>query len=303
MRRLLTLSLSLFIGLSTYALGQDKYDKVQITTIPVGHGIYMLQGAGGNIGVSAGEDGVFMIDDQYSPLTPKIIAAISKISDKPIRFVINTHWHGDHTGGNENLGKTDVIIVAHDNVYKRLSSDQFIKAFDNHVPAAPKAALPVISFNDKVTFHLNGLHIQARHFAPAHTDGDSVIFFKDTNIVHTGDIFFNHMYPFIDTSSGGTIYGMIDATATLLTQVDDETKIIPGHGPLGNKADLQAYHDMLARVVEILTPLAQKNISIEKATEMKPLKELNDKWGGGFFKADMFLGTVYQTIIEHGKTN
>ncbi|VAV87436.1 MBL-fold metallo-hydrolase superfamily [hydrothermal vent metagenome] len=303
MRRLLPLSLSLLIALTSFALGQNKYDKVEITTIPVGHGIYMLQGAGGNIGVSAGEDGVFMIDDQYSPLTPKIIAAISKISDKPIRFVINTHWHGDHTGGNENLGKTDVIIVAHDNVYKRLSSDQFIKAFDRHVPAAPKAALPVISFNDKVTFHLNGLHIQARHFAPAHTDGDSMIFFKGTNIVHTGDIFFNHMYPFIDTSSGGTIYGMIEATATLLTQVDEETKIIPGHGPLANKADLQAYHDMLVRVVEILTPLAQKNIPIEKATEMKPLKELDDKWGGGFFKADMFLGTVYQTIIDHGKTD
>ena len=303
MRRILPLSLSLLIALTSFALGQNKYDEVQITTIPVGHGIYMLQGAGGNIGVSAGEDGVFMIDDQYSPLTPKIIAAIGKISDKPIRFVINTHWHGDHTGGNENLGKTDVIIVAHDNVYKRLSSDQFIKAFDSHVPAAPKAALPIISFNDKVTFHLNGLHIQARHFAPAHTDGDSMIFFKGTNIVHTGDIFFNHMYPFIDTSSGGTIYGMIDAAAKLLTQVDDETKIMPGHGPLANKADLQAYHDMLVRVVEILTPLTRENILVEKATEMKPLKELDDKWGGGFFKTDMFLGTVYQTIIDHGKTD
>lgn len=301
MIRIITLCLSLFMGLTALSHGQDRFAKVEIKTIPVGDGIFMLQGAGGNIGISAGEDGVFMIDDQFSPLTPKILEAIARISTKPIRFLINTHWHGDHTGGNENLGKMGVIIVAHDNVYQRLSTDQFIKAFNMKSPASPKNALPVLSFNDEVTFHLNGLHIQAYHVKNAHTDGDSIIIFKDKNIIHTGDIFFNGFYPFIDSRTGGSIYGMIEAAATLLTHVDDKTKIIPGHGPLANKQDLQNYHDMLVQVVEAVTPLTEKGLSLEEATKLDPLKDLNEKWGGGFLKPEKFLGTIYQTIADHNK--
>ncbi len=299
MVRIISIFLSLFMALTTLSYGQNQYDKVEIKTIPVGEGIYMLQGAGGNIGISTGDDGVFMIDDQFSPLTPKILSAISKISDKPIKFMINTHWHYDHTGGNENLGKKGVVIVAHDNVYKRLSTDQFIVAFKKAVPATPKDGLPVVSFNDQVTFHMNGLHIKAYHVKNAHTDGDSIIIFKDKNIIHTGDIFFNGFYPFIDTSSGGSIYGMIEVAASLLTQVDDNTKIIPGHGPLANKQDLQNFHDMLVRVVETITPLTKKGLSLEEATKRDPLKYLNEEWGDGFLNPNAFLSTIYQTIADH----
>lgn len=298
MNRFIILCLSLFIGLSAFSYAQD-YDKVEIKTTPVGHGVYMLQGAGGNIGISTGEDGVFMIDDQFSPLTSKILAAIGKISDKPVKFLINTHWHYDHTGGNENLGNMGVVIVAHDNVYERLSTDQFMKAFNKHITASPKAALPVVTFNDQVTFHMNGLHIKAHHVKNAHTDGDSIIFFKDVNIVHAGDTFFNGFYPFIDAGANGSIYGMIDSAATLLTLVDDKTKIIPGHGPLANKQDLQNFHDMLVQVVKAVKPLTEKSLSLEEAVKLNPLKGLNDKWGGGFLNPDAFLGTIYQTIADH----
>ncbi|PCI33805.1 MAG: MBL fold metallo-hydrolase [Alphaproteobacteria bacterium] len=299
MLRTILLSLSLALGSIAASHAEGEFDKVQITTIPVGDGVYMLQGAGGNIGVSAGDDGVFMIDDQFSPLTPKILAAIGKISSKPVKFLINTHWHYDHTGGNENLGNKDVVIVAHDNVYQRLSTDQFIKAFNKAVPASPKAALPVISFNDRATFHLNGLHMQARHFANAHTDGDSVIFFQGVNIIHTGDIFFNGLYPFIDASAGGSIYGMIEATAALLQLTDDSTKIIPGHGPLATQQDLQNFHDMLVQVVKVVKPLTDKGLSLEDAVKLDPLKNLNGQWGNGFLNPASFLGTIYQTIADH----
>lgn len=299
MFRIITLGLFLFSGFISLSHAEDEFAKIEIKTTKVSDGIYMLEGSGGNIGIASGEDGIFMIDDQYSPLTPKILAAIKKISPKPIKFMINTHWHFDHTGGNENLGNIDVIIVAHDNVYQRLSTDQFIKAFDKQIPASPKVALPVVSFNDEVTFHLNDQHIQARHFAHAHTDGDSILFFKDKNVIHMGDIFFNGFYPFIDTSSGGSIYGVIDAATAILTQIDDKTKIIPGHGPLANKQDLQNYHDMLVQVVGAVTPLTRQGLSLEEATKRNPLKELNAKWGGGFLKPDMFLGIIYQTIADH----
>ncbi|MBL4800468.1 MAG: MBL fold metallo-hydrolase [Emcibacter sp.] len=299
MFRIITVLLSLVSAFISTSFAQDQFAGIEIKTIKVSEGIYMLEGSGGNIGIATGEDGIFMIDDQYSPLTPKILAAISKISDKPIKFLINTHWHFDHTGGNENLGNMDVVILAHDNVYKRLSAGQLMKDFDKQVPASPKVALPVVSFNDQVTFHLNDLHIQARHFAHAHTDGDSILFFKNKNVIHTGDIFFNGFYPYIDSGSGGSIYGMIDATATLLKLVDDTTKIIPGHGPLANKQDLQTFHDMLVQVVDNVTPLTRQGLSLEEATKRDPLKKLNKKWGNGFLKPDMFLSIIYQTIADH----
>ncbi len=299
MSRFMTLCLSLFLALTVFSHGQDRYAGVKITTLKVGDGIYMLQGAGGNIGISAGEDGVFMIDDQFSPLTPKILAAIHKISPKPVKFLINTHWHGDHTGGNENLGKMGVIIVAQDNVYKRLTKDQFVKAFNSKVPASSKVALPVISFSNNLTFYLNGLQIHAHHYEHAHTDGDSVIMFKNRNIIHTGDIMFNGFYPFIDSNTGGSIYGMIAATADILKHADNKTKIIPGHGPLANKQDLQNFHDMLVTVVEKVTPLARKGLTLDQAVKQDPLKDLNKEWGDGFLSPEKFLGTIYQTIVDH----
>jgi len=296
MNRIISLSIAFFICWAGNVSAQDKYDEIQIITTKVDDGIYMLQGAGGNIGVSVGEDGIFMVDDQFAPLTPKIREALNVISTRPVKFLINTHWHYDHVGGNENLGKMGAVIVAHDNVYQRMSTDQFMKDFSRQVPAAAKAALPVVSFNDKATFHLNGLHILARHYANAHTDGDSVIFFKNKNVIHMGDIYFNGMYPYIDNGSGGDIYGMISAVANVLSQIDNQTKIIPGHGPLANEQDLQNYHDMMVQVVDALTPLASEGVSLDDAQKRDPLKKLNGKWGNGFLKPEMFLKIVYPTI-------
>ena len=219
-----------FLATPNPVKAQQDLENVQIKTIPVADSIYMLIGQGGNIGVSAGDDGIFLIDDQFAPLTGKIRAAVGKISKEPIRFLINTHWHFDHTGGNENLGKAGVVIVAHDNVRQQMSVDQFIELFNREIPASPSIALPVITFNDTTTFHLNGSTIHAFHVEFAHTDGDSVIHFREANVIHTGDVYFNGIYPFIDVDSGGSINGMIAAVNRILALCDDQTKIIPGHG-------------------------------------------------------------------------
>ena len=286
--------LVLSLTLGTFLANAE--DEVKITTTRVADGIYMLQGQGGNMGASVGEDGIVLIDDQYAPLTDKILTALGDISDRPLKFVINTHWHGDHTGGNENLGKKGVIIVAHDNVYERLNASQFQKVIGRKVAAAPKEALPVISFNDRATFHVNGLKLEARHFPYAHTDGDSILFFQHANVIHTGDIFFNGYYPYIDTNAGGSIHGLIKATETLLGMTDIHTKIIPGHGPLANRKNLEDYHLMLKRVVELVDPLVKQGLSLEEIQKRDPLKELNPDWGGGFMTPDRFLEAIYPTL-------
>ena len=283
-------------GLGVPAVAQDDFSQVEIKTMKVTDGIYMLEGAGGNIGVSAGEDGVFLIDDQFAPLTEKIRAAVGEISDGPIRFVLNTHWHFDHTGGNENLGKAGVLIVAHDNVRERMSTEQFLAAFNRVEPAAPQDALPVVTFNDTVTFHLNDEEIHAFHVPPAHTDGDSVVHFKTANVVHMGDLFFNGMYPFIDTSSGGGINGVVAAADRVLAMIGDDTKIIPGHGPLATKKDLAAYHEMLRGVRDAMAKLVAEDKSKEEVLAAKPTAPWDEKWGGGFMNPETFTGIVYDSL-------
>jgi glyoxylase-like metal-dependent hydrolase (beta-lactamase superfamily II) len=278
------------------ATQQDDFDKVEVTSAKVADGIYMLNGRGGNIGVSVGEDGVLLIDDQYAPLTTKIRAAVVSLTPQPIRFVLNTHWHGDHTGGNENLGKAGIVIVAHENVRKRMSVEQFMAAFGNKVPASPKVALPIITFADSVSFHLNGEDIDAFHVAPAHTDGDTVVRFKKANVVHMGDCFFNGMYPFIDLSSGGSFEGMIAAADKGLSLVDANTKIIPGHGPLGDKAALQAYRDVLAAIRDRVKPMVAAGKTLDEVKAAQPTKDFDAKWGAGFMKADVFIAIVYQSL-------
>lgn len=277
----------------------DEFSKVEIKTIGLGHGIYMLMGMGGNIGVSVGDDGVFLIDDQFAPLTPKIKAAIAEISDKPVRFMINTHWHYDHTGGNENLGNDGVVIVAHDNVRERMSKDGFIKAFNKKIPAAPKAALPVITFNDTVTFHLNGLEIDVRHHSHAHTDGDSMVFFKNANVIHMGDTFFNGLYPFIDASSEGSVNGMIKAADLVLGIANDKTKIIPGHGPLGDKKSLKVFRDMLITVRDRMQELMDEGISLEQIIALKPNADFDKTWGEAFLNPEVFLKVLHSSMPSH----
>jgi len=278
---------------ATSAFAQQDFSKVQIETIPVAKGVYMLVGSGGNIGLSVGPDGAFLIDDQYAPLTDKILKAISAVTDKPVRFLVNTHWHFDHTGGNENIGKAGSIIVAHDNVRKRLAKGQFMKVFNANIPPSPPEALPVITFADSVTFHWNDETLEVVHARAAHTDGDAVIYFKNTNVVHVGDLFFNGLYPFIDAESGGSMEGVIAGVEEVLDRIDENTKVIPGHGPLGNKTDLKAYRDMLAAVHARMTKLIKAGKNIDEIVAAKPTADYDAKWGGGFLKPDQWVQIVY----------
>ena len=275
--------------------------KVQIKTTKVAGSVSMLEGAGGNIGVTAGADGVFIIDDEFAPLAPKIKAAIAQISKQPLKFIFNTHWHGDHTGGNEAMTGSGVFIVAHDNVRKRMSTEQvseLMKMFGGpgSIPASPAKALPVITFSDEVTFHLNGDEIHVFHVANAHTDGDAIIHFKTANVVHAGDVFINGAYPVIDYGSGGTIDGYIAAQEKLLTVVDDNTKIIPGHGPLGDKAALKKAHDMIVAARAAIVKASQGGKkTLEQVIAAKPTAEWDAQWGT-FIKPEMFITMVYKSL-------
>ncbi len=280
------------------AWAQRDFSKVEITTTKVADGIYMLEGAGGNMGVSAGSDGVFLIDDQFAPLTEKIRAAVAAIDKRPIRFVFNTHWHGDHTGGNENLGASGALIVAHDNVRRQMTVEHFLELWDQKVPASSEGFLPVVTFSDAVTFHLNGDEIHAFHVALAHTDGDSMVHFPGANVLHTGDVFFSGRFPFIDVYTGGSLAGVIAACDVALELVDDTTKIIPGHGPLSDRADLVAYRNMLQTVHDTVAPMVRRGKSLEEIRAAKPLAPLVDEWGGGFINAEQFLGLVYQGMTK-----
>ncbi|MCA1563494.1 MAG: MBL fold metallo-hydrolase [Acidobacteria bacterium] len=285
-----------FLGAASDTSAQPDLSAAQIGTVKVTDGLWMLTGPGGNIGVSAGADAVFLIDDQYAPLTDKVKAAIAGITPSPVKFVLNTHWHFDHTGGNENLGKVGALLVAHDNVRSRMSVEQFIEALDMKVPASPPAALPVVTFSETVTFHLNGEEIHAFHVPPAHTDGDSVVHFRKANVVHMGDLFFNGSYPFIDLSSGGSIDGVIAAADRVLKMIDGNTKIMPGHGPLADRAALQAYRQMVASARERLSALVAAGRTEAEVIAAQPLKDYDQKWGAGFMKPDVFLKIVYADL-------
>jgi len=210
--------------------------------------------------------------------------------------VVNTHWHGDHTGGNENLGKAGALLVAHENVRKRMSTEQFMGALGRKVEPSPEGALPVVTFTDAVTFHWNGDEIRAYHVPPAHTDGDVIIHFAKADVVHMGDVFFNGGYPFIDTSSGGRIDGVIAAAERVLGGIGEKTRLIPGHGPVGTKADLQAYRDGLKTLRDRIAKLKAEGKTRDQAIAAKPTADYDAKWGTGFMKGDTFTGLVYDSL-------
>jgi len=274
---------------------QRNFDAVQIKTTKVAEGIYMLEGEGGNIGVSSGEDGVYLIDDQFAPLTPKIVAAVKAISDKPIRFLMNTHWHGDHVGGNENLGKAGVVIIAHDNVYKRMSVGGAITALKQNYAPAPKAALPVITFNQTATFRMNGDDVTSTHLPPAHTDGDSFVRFARANVIHTGDVFAAYRYPFMDIESGGSVKGVLRAIDVMLPLMDDNTKVIPGHGGLSSRKDVLAYRKMVSTAISKVEPMVKSGRSLQQVIDAKPLREFDEEWGK-FRKPEAFVEIVYNGL-------
>ncbi len=297
--RRVALALIALLFVSSHAVAQD-FDKVEIQTFDLGPGVAMLQGAGGNIGVSFGDDGVFLIDDQFAPLTEKIIAAVRKLSDKPVRFLVNTHWHGDHSGGNENLGNAGTLIVAHDAVRERMSTEQFMAAFNRRTLPSPPAALPVITFGDDVTFHLNGDRLHVFHVAPAHTDGDSIVHFENANVIHMGDTYFNGMFPFFDLSSAGTVRGLLAAAERVLGMIDDDTRVIPGHGPLSNKAELRAYRDMLKNVIGTVSAAIQAGKTAEEIVASKPTASYDKAFSKGFLAPDDFVGLVAQSLSAEG---
>ena len=285
-----------FAFLSPASFAQSDYSRVQIKTEKLSDTTYMLTGAGGNLGVSVGKDVVFVVDDQFAPLTPKIKAAIAKLSRKPVKFVLNTHWHFDHTGGNENFGKAGALIVAHENVRKRMSSEQLIEFLGMPIKPSPDQALPIVTFTTDVTFHLNGDEVHVFHVANAHTDGDAIVQFRKSNVIHLGDVFFNKLYPFIDTSSGGTIDGMIAAADTVLALANDDTKLIPGHGPLATKDDLRNYRDMLSTIAGRVKTQIKDGKTLGDIIASKPTVEFDEAWGKGFIRPNKFVEMLWRNL-------
>lgn len=280
------------------ARAQQDMSGVEVRTRHVAGAVHMLTGAGGNVAVVAGADGVFLVDDQFAPLTEKIRAAVARISPAPVRFVLNTHWHGDHTGGNENLGRAGALIVAHDNVRTRMSTDQFMSDLGETMRASPAGALPVVTFSDTVTFHLGGDEVRAFHVPPAHTDGDAIVHFRRADVVHMGDTYFNGAYPYVDLSSGGSVDGVVAVADRVLAMSGEGTRIIPGHGPLSGRAELRAYRDMVATVRDRVRALAREGKTLQQVLAAKPTAEFDAKWGGGFMKPDAFVRVVYGSVTR-----
>ena len=294
---------ALVCGPAAMTQQQPDFSKVQIKTTKVSGNIYMLEGQGGNIAASVGEDGIVIVDDQFAPLADKIQAALKelKITDKPVRFVINTHYHGDHSGGNVPFNNAGSTLIAQDNVRKRLESGGIAGnggSVRMENKPAPKAALPIITFEHDVTVHLNGEDIRALHFPAGHTDGDSIIFFPKNNVVHMGDDFVRYGFPFIDVTSGGSVQGMIEAMEKATAQLPADVKVIPGHGALSNLDDVRAFTKMLKETSAVV----QNAISDHKTLdEMKQEKILAPwaKWKGDFVNEDAFIDTLYNSLTGH----
>jgi glyoxylase-like metal-dependent hydrolase (beta-lactamase superfamily II) len=277
---------------------QAQWDEVTITATHVGGQVHMLEGRGGNLAVFAGEDGVLLVDDQYAPLSEKIKNAVERIHDGPLRFLINTHYHSDHTQGNEEVAEPVTVVFAHDNVRERMSADQFIAGIEYTVEAAARGDLPVVTFSENLTFHFNGEAVAAYHTAQAHTDGDSIIHFPDSNVIHMGDVFFNGRYPLIDHNAGGTVQGMIAAVQFGLGLCRSGTRVIPGHGPLANCADLESYGQMLADTADRVQRLIDAGNTLEEILEARPTADLDEKYGQDFIKPDVFVEFLHVSLTR-----
>ncbi|MEZ4585624.1 MAG: MBL fold metallo-hydrolase [Gemmatimonadales bacterium] len=288
----LGLAAAMLLGVALPLQGQQALDTIQVRPVKVTDQLYVLVGAGGNIGLSIGDDGPFIVDDQFAPLTAKIQAAIAALSPKPVRWVLNSHWHGDHTGGNENFGTAGALIVAHDNVRRRMNPAEF-KELIGRSQQAPEVALPVVTFNDEVTFHWNEETIHVFHVPASHTDGDAIIHFVGANVFHMGDTFFNGRYPFIDTQSGGSVQGMIASSDKILAMSNATTRLIPGHGEVARPAALRAYRDMLVSARDAIAPLVARGMTEDAVVAAKPTAALDATWGQS---SERFVRSVYQSL-------
>lgn len=300
-------SVLLLVALGSLALAQQDFSQVQIKVTKVAGTVYMLEGSGGNIGVSVGDDGIVMVDDQFAPLAPKIREALKGITDKPIKFILNTHFHGDHTGGNVVFGR-EAPIIAQENVRLRLQKGGPVGG--NATPPAPKEALPVITFNDRAAVHLNGEDIRAIHLPNGHTDGDSVIYFAQSNVLHMGDDFVTYGFPFVDAANGGTVSGMISGLESILDMMPANVKIIPGHGQLSTPADVRTFLDMLKKTRALVAQAAQQGQTLDQMKQ-NHLLEPYESYSKGFIKTDAWLELLYNEIthkkaaayLDHGHRN
>lgn len=276
-------------------LAQNDFSKVEVKAQHVAGSVHMLTGAGGNIGVSVGDDGIVIVDDQYAPLAPKIEAALAAISKKPVRFVLNTHYHGDHTGGNEHFGKS-APIVAHENVRERLRTG--VHRWGTDVPPAPKGALPVLTFRDSVTIHLNGEDVRAVHFPNGHTDGDVVVWFTQSNVVHMGDNFFNGAFPVVDYENGGSVAGVMAAAEKVASMIASDTKVIPGHGPLGDRDSLKRFATMIRETSTAVAAAIESGKTLEQMKADNILGPWAEPWGKGFITPERWLNTLHADLTR-----
>lgn len=293
------LLLAVLVASINGAFAQD--DAVEFTTIQLSDTIYMLKGRGGNVGISSGKDGLYIIDDQVKPVTAGLLKAIRKVSDRPIKFVINTHYHADHTGGNEAIGGAGAVIIAHDNLRERMTTEQVSIFRNTTTPPYPKDALPVVTFNDRLTLHFNGESATAYYVASGHTDGDAIIHFPVSNVIHMGDMFFNGLYPYVDLDAGGSMQGIIEAADLALSLSDESTRIIPGHGPLAMAEDLKSYRDYLIQASTNVQLLIDEGKDLEQIIAAKPTSEWDETLGKVWITPPQFVTFIYNSLegIHH----
>jgi glyoxylase-like metal-dependent hydrolase (beta-lactamase superfamily II) len=291
----------LALGLSVSSAEAQLTRTAEIKDIPLRNGVHMFMGAGGNIGVSVGDDGVVLVDTQFAEMVDRITAAARKLSDKPITYALNTHWHFDHTGGNEGLGKAGVRIVAHENTFKRMSSDQSIGALNMKFPPSPAIALPVLTFADSANLRVNGLTARMVHVPKAHTDTDAVIHFVEANVIHTGDVYVNGAFPFVDTSSGGTLTGMIAARKAILAMTTADTQIIPGHGALSNPKELQESIAMLEEMEKRTLAALKAGKTLEQFLADNPTADYDAKWAPRADQGKVFATRAYEDLARFVK--
>jgi cyclase len=280
-----TIVAAITVLLCIAAWAQRDYARIEIKTTHVAGNIYMLEGAGGNIGVSVGPDGILLVDDQFAPLAEKIRTALKELGDGPLKFLLNTHFHGDHTGGNVVFGN-EAHIIAHANVRKRLQME-----------SPPKEALPVVTFDDSLSIHFNGEEIRVIHFPNSHTDGDSVVFFTGSNVVHMGDLFFSGRFPYVDLDGGGDVEGLIKHVEELLTELPSDVKLIPGHGPLSDIDDLKTYHQTLVETTDLIRDQMGAGKSLDEIKAAGLPKKWRS-WGSGFISTERWIEIVYRSLTK-----